>query len=137
MLCGQCHTLRGEGGKFGPELTEIFKKYKGVRRDVLQQIHEPFKVVEEKYRLHAVRLKRGTPVFGLVTERTPEFIRIVTDPFNPEPRRIALRDIEKEKASSGSLMPPGLLNLLSKQDILDMLAFLEVGGDPTHHLFRK
>jgi hypothetical protein len=45
--------------------------------------------------------------------------------------------IVKREASNISPMPPGLLNTLSEVQILDLLAFLESGGDAQHADFRK
>ena len=54
-----------------------------------------------------------------------------------EPKEVAKADIEDRAESNTSLMPHGLLNTLTKQEILDLLAYLESGGDRTYRAFRE
>ena len=42
--------------------------------------------------------------------------------------RIAKSDIDQRVASKISPMPPGLVNILTKQEVLDIVSFLESGG---------
>ena len=137
QLCSQCHQFNGAGGKFGPELKDIFKKWKGSRRDVLQQILEPSRVVEEKFKMLGIETKDGERYFGLVQERTKTHLTIVPNPIKPVPVKIALANIESQRVTTQSPMPQGLLNLLEKQDILDLLSYLESRGDSNHHRFGK
>ena len=41
------------------------------------------------------------------------------------------------KAGTVSMMPPGLINTMNKEDILDLLAYLISGGDRKHELFDR
>lgn len=45
--------------------------------------------------------------------------------------------VDSIEKSTVSLMPSGLINTLSKPDILDLLAYIESGGNPEHPNFRK
>ena len=135
--CAQCHKIGGQGGVLGPDLTESFKKWKFSRRDMLLQVLEPSKVVEEKYKPYHLMTIRGEHLFGLVTEKTKTHLTIVTNPQNPVPQKIAVKDIEKQKVASLSLMPQGLLNLLKREEILDLLAYLESGGNRSYKAFKK
>ncbi len=135
--CAQCHKIRGEGGSVGPDLNESFMRWKRNREELLTQILEPSKIVEEKYRPIHLKTVRDEHVFGLVLERTKEFVSVVTNPQNPVPQKILIKDIAMEKAGTLSLMPAGLLNTLDKDQILDLAAYLEAAGDPASPLFQK
>jgi superfamily I DNA/RNA helicase len=49
---------------------------------------------------------------------------------------IKAHDIEEQMPSPVSMMPKGLLNTLSRDEILDLLAYLRSGGDPNDEAFR-
>ena len=69
--------------------------------------------------------------------RSPQ-LRILVDPMRPD-RIITLnkKDIEQHRKSKESMMPKGLLNTLSKRQILELLAYIESGANPKHPLFSK
>lgn len=74
----------------------------------------------------------GTSVAGRVVPqldfRLPELL-VATDPLKPDVVvKVEKKRIHKRERSPVSLMPPGLLNTLSRSDVLDLLAFLEAGG---------
>ena len=125
--CVQCHALQGTGGKVGPELTEVIKKFKG--KDLLQQILEPSAVVEEKYRINLFTLADGRTVIGQVASEDETKVQVIANPLTPEVFTSVLKkDITKRKATPNSPMPMGLLDVLTKDEILDLLAYLEAGG---------
>jgi len=134
--CMQCHKMREKGGVLGPDLTETFKRWKGDRTELLRQIIEPSKVVEEKYRAH-ITTSDGLQLFGLISSKGKDHLMVVTNPQKPVPQRIDTKDIVEQRATKMSLMPQGLLNRFKKQQILDLIAYLESAGDPNHRLFRK
>ena len=52
-------------------------------------------------------------------------------------RTLMVRDILGREASKVSPMPIALLNLLTLEEVLDLLAYLESGGNPNHPGFGK
>ena len=63
---------------------------------------------------------------------------VVTDMTAPDKiTTIKATEIYKMSASKTSMMPAGLLNTLSEEDILDMMAYLRSGGNPDHEFFKK
>ena len=133
--CAQCHKIGKEGGNVGPELTEVFKKLKGNRRDLLEHILEPSLAIEDKYKAYEVETLEDR-LFGLITERTDTHLMIVTNPQNPVPQKVNLKDVESIRPLKTSLMPRGILSMLDEKQILDLLAFIEAGGDPKHKLYQ-
>jgi hypothetical protein len=60
-----------------------------------------------------------------------------TDMMKPSTVTIVkAEDLTSIEPSSISMMPPGLINTMDKEDILDLMAYLIAGGKPDHELFR-
>ncbi len=135
--CAQCHKVAPgvQGGVLGPELSESFKKLKGNRTELLQQILDPSKVIEDKYKAWEIETADGDRLFGMITAKAKDHILVVTNPQNPVPQKFLLKDIDSTRQVPLSLMPRGLLNQLTKQEILDLLAYIEAGGNAKHKLY--
>lgn len=137
--CSACHRLGGTGTVIGPDLTSVGRRFS--RRDILQSILEPSRVVAEQYRLDVIMTKAGKVLSGTILPgndyRSPE-LHILPDPLNPgEIVKIAKQDVEEHLKSEASLMPSGLLDTLTKQEILALLTYLETGGNPQHPRYRR
>ena len=101
------------------------------------QLLEPSKVVEDKYKAYDVETEDGDRFFGLIASQGKDHIMMITNPQNPVPQKIMKKDIFEQRESKSSLMPVGLLSLLERSDILDLMAYLEAGGDAKHKLYMK
>jgi putative heme-binding domain-containing protein len=133
--CIACHRFGNEGGSVGPELAAASSKY--TRRDILESILEPSKVVSEQYQNTALILKDGDEVAGRVMEEDNRKIVLVTDPLKQTQREIRKSDIKERQPSKISSMPEGLVNILTKDEILDLLAYIESGGKSNAAAFGK
>ena len=133
LACRQCHRIADEGAAYGPDLTEVFMRWKGDRASVLQQILEPSKVIEERYRSIIFGLKDGEDVTGMVLKEDAESLTIQTGPADTLIQTLKKSDILSRRPQASSVMPVGLLNTLSKEQILDLLAYLEAGGKIAPH----
>lgn len=131
--CGLCHKMQGKGGAVGPELTEVFKKWKGIREDLLREILEPSKVIDEKYRPQILETRDGDRLFGLIASETDDAVMILTNPQNPVPQKVLKSDIEDRTKGQTSMMPLGLMNIFKESEILDLLRYLESGGSAKGH----
>ena len=120
------------GGAVGPDLTEVatrMAKQPSPRAAMLTEIVEPSKVIDEKYRTHVLTLDSGRQLAGVIVSQTPEVVRIAANPAKPdEINEIPRGRIEEMHATDVSMMPTGLLDTLKKEEILDLLAYLESGG---------
>ncbi len=78
-------------------------------------------------------------VSGVVVHEDDTIIRLLSNPLSEgeQPKEVAKAEIDQRAESETSLMPLGLLNVLNKQDILDLLSYIESGGDRTPGVFRK
>ena len=128
--CILCHQLGGAGRVFGPDLTTAAGRY--TRRDLLDAIIHPSKVVAEKYRSVTITTKDGAEHTGRL-DFTGDYrkskIRLYPNPLRPDQFiEIDKVNIAAKRFSELSAMPEGLLNSLTKEEILDLLAYIETGG---------
>jgi hypothetical protein len=75
---------------------------------------------------------------GKIINQTETTLTIAADPKRPSSVvQIPLEDVEEMVPSKVSMMPNDLLNTLTQEDILDLLAFIESGGNAAHPNFVK
>ena len=130
-LCSRCHRHGREGRLVGPELTHVTRRFS--RRDLLAEILDPSRSIAENYEAFVLELKDGRVLSGQVVPnldyRDPH-LQLGTDPLRPDKlTRIAKASIRSTRRSPVSLMPAGLLNTFSRKEILDLLAWIELGVD--------
>ena len=131
--CAQCHKLGAEGTAYGAELTDVFKRYKDDRAEILRQILEPSLVIADRYRNFQFDLKNGDAVMGMIVKEDGDSLTIQTGPSDALIQTLKKSDIKERLAQPSSLMPLGLLNALAKEQIFDLLAYIEsVGNIPPH-----
>ena len=90
----------------------------------------PSRVIDEKYRDTRILTTDGEVVVGQLAGGDEEQLYFSTSPFAPaQITRIRRDSIETRQASrSVSPMPTGLLNTLTEEEILDLMAWVESGG---------
>jgi putative heme-binding domain-containing protein len=125
--CAQCHRLAGEGGFVGPDLTAVTARFD--RRTLLESTIEPSRVVAEIYRTVTVTTKSGAIVDGRVVEEDAKAMVMAINPVDPDQRRrVAKSEVVSRQVSDVSPMPAGLLNTLTREEVFDLLAWIESGG---------
>jgi putative membrane-bound dehydrogenase-like protein len=116
--CASCHRLFGEGGKIGPDLT-------GSQRSnldyVLENALDPSAVVPREYKVTTFLLDSGRVVQGVVLNETAQAATVQTP---NEVLVIPLSSIEERKPSSLSMMPEGILQRLTDDEVRDLVAYL-------------
>ena len=126
--CLKCHTIAGEGAEGGPDLSKITEKYRGV--DLLRTIVEPSAEILGGYFYHYIVLESGGDVIGRIVEDDGKALHVMRDLQKPDDIVIVRKDeIEAQVQTPLSPMPTGLLVTLTKGEILDLLAYLESGGE--------
>ena len=134
--CIQCHRFGNEGGLIGPELTAASSKYS--RKDILDSILQPSKVVSEQYQNMVVVKKDGDDFTGRIVDENDQKIFIATNPLDLSARtEIKKSDVARREPAKLSPMPEGLLNTMTKEDILDLLAYIESMGKAKAANFSK
>jgi putative heme-binding domain-containing protein len=133
LACAGCHRLGKEGINYGPDLTDLFKRYQNNRAEVLRQILEPSLVISNRYRNYQFDLKNGDTILGMIVKEDTDSVSIQTGPSDALIQPFKKSDLKERLPQDSSPMPTGLLNTLSKEDILDLLAYLESGGNVQPH----
>ncbi|MBL9142832.1 MAG: c-type cytochrome [Verrucomicrobiaceae bacterium] len=134
--CFTCHRFDNQGGMVGPDLTGSGGRYSP--HDLLDQIINPSKVINEQFVPSVLTKENGEQVIGVVVNLSGDTVQLNTDLTDPNQRvgvdRKTVKSIEPSKVSP---MPPMLLSMLTKEEILDLLAYVLSGGDRTNAAFKK
>ncbi len=116
--CATCHKLFGEGAKIAPDLTG------GQRHNldyVLDNVLDPSGIVPREYEVTVFRLTDGRIVQGVIAEENPPTVTVQTA---NEALSFPLSDVEARKKSPISMMPEGLFDRLTPEEIRDLVAYL-------------
>ena len=132
--CSACHRFGSEGGAVGPDLTAVAARFS--RKDLLESITEPSKVLSEQYQNSVYTLKNGDEVVGRVASALPDRVTVTVNPIAGTTVTLTKEQIAKRSVSKVSPMPEGLIDILTREEILDLLAFLESGGDANAPAFK-
>ncbi|MBI3407558.1 MAG: c-type cytochrome [Planctomycetes bacterium] len=123
-LCAQCHVLYGEGQKIGPDLTG------SGRADlhyVLENIIDPSAVIGRDYQLTNIVTGAGRLISGIVVEETDRSVTVQTA---TERLTLATSDIEERHLSKVSMMPEGLVERMSFEELRDLVRYLATKEPP-------
>jgi putative heme-binding domain-containing protein len=123
--CASCHHFGMDGGNIGPDLTGVGGRFQP--RDILEAIVDPSKAISEQYASFVFTMKNGETAVGQVANETNFYYDIIEDPIRGAHRQLGKSNLVKKEMNSVSLMPPGLINVLTKDEVLDLLAFLTSG----------
>src|SRR5260370_23510216 len=94
--------------------------------------------MNEKYQTFIFELKSGKSVSGIILEETPDMVKIIENPLaKAEPLILKASDIDERKKSPVSMMPKGLLDKMTSEEILDLIAYVYSRADPQHPVFKN
>jgi putative heme-binding domain-containing protein len=117
--CVKCHTIFNQGGQIGPDLTPYDRSN---LENMLLAIINPSAEIREGYENFTVLTADGRVLTGLRVDGDKNvFVLRGVDGQN---NVIPLDQIEESKANRQSLMPEGLLDVLSDTEVRDLFAFL-------------
>jgi putative heme-binding domain-containing protein len=133
--CILCHKFGTEGGSVGPDITGAASRFN--RRDLLETIIEPSKVISDQYQNITITKKDGDEVTGRLVEENDDRLVLLVNPLTTDRTELKKRDVAKRTPSRLSPMPEGLVNILTKEEILDLLAYIEAGGKREHAAFAR
>ncbi len=133
-LCISCHTMNGEGGVAGPDLTQLGTRFS--YHDMLEAIIDPNKTISDQYGATVFYLKEGGSVLGRLISQDNDKYVISQNPFAPQiTREVLKKDVSRTRVSEVSPMLPGLINRLNPDELKDLLAYLKSGGNKTDTIF--
>jgi putative membrane-bound dehydrogenase-like protein len=116
--CANCHVLFGSGKSAGPDLTG------GNRRNLdylLENILDPSATVAADFRMTVFEMKDGRVINGVVVEKSEKTLTVQTQTDRVTIQRA---DIEEQKTSTLSLMPDGLFQNLTEEQVRDLIGYL-------------
>ena len=121
--CSTCHSINGQGGNLGPDLTNI-----GSRSDevLLTSILDPSRMVSYELKLHVVTTKSGKVFSGTISAETTSSITVKQ--ANGEENTILNENIKNRTTIEQSIMPEGYERIIDKEDMADLIAFLRNPG---------
>lgn len=120
-LCATCHRIGSEGGLIGPNLSTIGAIR--TRADLLESILYPSVSLARGYETMVVVTKSGITLTGVLTRETAEAL-VLTNTQRQE-QKVLRHEIEQLSASTVSTMPTGMDQVLQREDLQDLLAYLE------------
>lgn len=133
--CVSCHRVEGQGNQFGADLNKLDPKLTAL--DLLKDVLEPSSRINEKFQAFTFVLKSGKSVTGLILEETPDKLKVIENPLvKAEPIEIKKSEIDERVKSATSIMPKGLLDKLTRDEVLDLIAYIASRGDKKSKLFQ-
>ena len=132
--CVTCHHFANDGGNIGPDLTGAASRYS--IRDLAESIIEPSKVISDQYSFQEITMRDGSLVIGrIIGEDKGEYL-VMTNPFAPDATaKVLVKNVASRREYGVSPMPPGLINMLNPEELLDLVAYIFSGGDKNHKAF--
>ena len=124
--CLACHSFAGEGGAVGPDLTGVSKRLN--RRDLFDAVFFPSKNVSDQYQNTLYQLEDGDVVVGRRVDEERDRIVIAPDLLGDARVVLSKKRILRSKPSTLSPMPDGLLDTLTRYEVLDLFAYLYSDG---------
>ncbi len=118
--CASCHRVQGQGGRIGPDLSTI--GVKSGKDELLRSILNPSAAIGYNFRSVVAALADGRVITGLAVEDTPDRLALKT----ADGKRVVLKpsEVEDRKVADVSLMPEGLVQAMTDDELVHVLAYL-------------
>jgi putative heme-binding domain-containing protein len=121
--CATCHRLRGEGAEVGPALETVVHRSPA---ELMIHILDPHREVAPQFVEYFVRTVDGRMLSGLVVAESANGLTLRRAGAHEE--TIPRVQIEELTFSGKSLMPEGLEQRISPQEMADLIALIRAGG---------
>jgi putative heme-binding domain-containing protein len=125
-MCLQCHRFADAGESVGPDITAAGSRFS--RADFITAILEPSKVVSDQYAFTTLTLDDGSTVTGRIVGEREGVVTLTVDPYGKVRQDVAASRIRARALAADSPMPARLLDSFSKDDIIDLIAYVEQAG---------
>lgn len=118
--CAKCHVVNGQGVDFGPALSEIGSKLP--KDALLESILDPSAGISFGFEAWSVETKAGEEFFGLIVSETGEDVSVKT--VGGAVTKVKKADLARRQQSKLSIMPAGLQQTVTVQELADLLEFM-------------
>lgn len=134
--CFSCHRFDYQGGAMGPDLTAAAGRFSP--RDLLESVIEPSKQISDQYEAVKILTDDGRIVVGRIVNLSGDIYKVNTDMLDPNAiTDVNVNHIEEMVSSDVSMMPEGLLDTFTEDEVLNLMAYLLSRANPDHEMFAK
>jgi len=134
--CIACHKFGGQGNEFGPDLTKLDPKFFKNAVDVADHIIDSAKRIDDKYAMYRIVLDSEKVLTVMIVEEKDGVVKVIENPLaSTKPLELKASSIVERKKLTTSIMPKGLLDKLTRDEILDLLAYVWGKADPEAKYF--
>lgn len=134
VSCAACHRFAGYGGDIGPDLSTVNRRFR--TEGLIEKIINPNTLISDQYSSSRLTLKDGSAITGLVVERGDSFEIYSRNP-DQEPTIISQDEVVSREQVEVSQMPPGLINSLNEEELRDLVAYINSGGNSEDDVFKS
>ncbi|MFK7769028.1 MAG: c-type cytochrome [Mariniblastus sp.] len=122
--CYKCHRISGQGGIVGPDLTPAGHRFS--TKDLLETVIDPNKEISDQYSATIFLLENGKTVTGRVANLNGDRYMVQEDMIDPGKfTNVKVDQIDEMRPSKVSMMPSGLFDNLTREEIMDLVAYLK------------
>ena len=125
LHCATCHSLGSIGNPAGPDLASLGDKS---ARALFTAILDPNRAVEDRFMVYSATTSGGDGVAGMITGETATSITLMD--LAGQQRQLLRSNVASLSSLGRSLMPEGLEQVLSVQDLADLVAHINASGVP-------
>ncbi|HUY87650.1 MAG TPA: HEAT repeat domain-containing protein [Pirellulales bacterium] len=118
--CVKCHRFGNRGDGVGPDLSTVSQRFQ--RKEILESLMFPSQVISDQYASKTITTEDGQTITGIVAPLSGTTVAVLQ--ANGEKVTIRKDEISETAPSKKSIMPEGLLNQLTLEEIADLFAYL-------------
>lgn len=119
--CSSCHQIEGvKGVNFGPDLSTLRSRN---ATSILTEILNPNNSIADNYDFWTLELKNGSSILGVISQENATGLSVRE--MGGTESVIQKKDVAKMQKSETSIMPNGLENAISIQEMADLIAFIK------------
>ena len=122
--CAACHVFGDVGRGGGPDLSTVVSRFR--RSEILESIVYPSRIISDQYSALRIELRDGQSHTGMHAAESDEDLTLIT--ATGERLVLDKREIVSREIAQVSLMPEGLLEAMSFDDLMSLMRYLEEGS---------
>ncbi|GAB5402461.1 MAG: c-type cytochrome [Aureliella sp.] len=133
--CFKCHRFAGRGGIQGPDLTSAGGRFSP--KDMVVAIVDPNQSVSDQYQATQF-LTEDKVITGRIANLSGDTIKVVENMLEPGKfTNVNVSEIIERRESKASMMPGGLLDTFTPEEVAQILAYIRSGGNANHEVYKK